>query len=262
MNQPVATRTLLSSYPTSVLAGSESLRSRSSLRWMPWMGAVVVLAAWLGLRVAQAEVVSRSKDIVILEPRDLPEAASIVGESMHLRDVGNGGKYLYIEQQHLSRMIVLDVTDPSQIRIVGSVKFTASAPFDFVRDLGNSAMLVRFRDSTGAAILDLRHPRQPRLTMSSRQLAASDIRPLGDTTMLATTEEASQIEPQIHDYQVLDTSDPSRPLSLAKVADVRDIATDSVTGATYLLGSAGLTVIRRPGMEEKQRENNWPTEPN
>ncbi len=159
-------------------------------------------------------------------------------------------------------MIVLDVTDPSQIFLVGSMKVAASAPFDFVRDLGSSAVLVRFRDKMGTAVLDLRHPKQPRLAMTDELLATSEIRSLGDTAVQATAGAASSFDPQMHDYQVADTSDPSRPLRLATVTEVQDVAPDPASGATYLLGSAGLTVIRRPRVEGQQREKSQPTEPN
>jgi len=51
------------------------------------------------------------------------------------------------------------------------------------------------------------------------------------------------------DYQVIDISVPSDPLVLATVKQVKHKVVNSTTGTTFLLGSEGLTVIRRTSVE-------------
>lgn len=92
---------------------------------------MLLLAAMASATVSLAEVASGSKDIVVLQPQDLPQAARIAGQSMELHSLGNGKTYLYIEQQQLGRLVILDVTDPARITQVGSVSLETPAVFDF-----------------------------------------------------------------------------------------------------------------------------------
>jgi hypothetical protein len=58
----------------------------------------VVSAAMISLNVqAQAEIHSKSKELVILEPHDLPEQAQSSGNSFFLHPGHVGNTYLYIE---------------------------------------------------------------------------------------------------------------------------------------------------------------------
>ena len=80
--------------------------------------------------VCWAKVVSKSTDIVVLEPKDLPAEAQAGGESMTLYSANNGQTYLYVEQKQLHRLLVLDVTDPARIRELAMVGLDAPAPFE------------------------------------------------------------------------------------------------------------------------------------
>ncbi len=51
------------------------------------------------------------------------------------------------------------------------------------------------------------------------------------------------------DYQVIDISAPSDPVVLATVKQVKHKVVNGNTGTTFLLGSEGLTVIRRTSVE-------------
>jgi len=104
--------------------------------------AVVLCSAQVS---ANAAITSRSRDIVVMLPRDLPDAAQLLGQSMDLHSFSDGTTYLYIEQQQVQRILVLDMTNLSKVKFIASVKLDIPAPFDFVRDLGGSAALIYYR---------------------------------------------------------------------------------------------------------------------
>ena len=55
--------------------------------------------------------------------------------------------------------------------------------------------------------------------------------------------------PAARDYQVIDTSSAADPVLLTTVAQVTHKVVNRDTGTTFLLGSDGLTVIRRISVE-------------
>jgi hypothetical protein len=191
------------------------------------------------------------KDIVVLQTRDLPEIAQSAGQSMALHTLGNGSTYLYIEQQQFGRLAILDVTDLSHVKAVGVAHLDISAPFDFVRPLGDSAELVCFRGEGGAAVLDLHHPKQPALTSVNGLRHVASTEALGGTGFLLLNNSKNGTELIATDYQILDTSNPNSPRLLATVANVQQKLTSQMIGAVYLLGSDGLTIVRRPRVEEE-----------
>jgi hypothetical protein len=128
---------------------------------------LVVAAAVLSTSPAEAEMQSKSKTLVVMEPRDLPEPAQTRGNSLFLHADSAGSTYLYVEQQQGARLSVFDVTDPAHIKLVVSTPLAAQGAFDFVRPLGDNAELVNFRSSQQEAVLDLRKARKPVLRMIS-----------------------------------------------------------------------------------------------
>jgi hypothetical protein len=64
-----------------------------------------------------------------------------------------------------------------------------------------------------------------------------------------------------HDYHLVDVTNPAGPTPLATIKQVRHKLVNEETGTTYLLGSDGLTVIRRPRIEEdyktEQIQEEW-----
>src|ERR1700730_17438721 len=118
------------------------------------LGLVVAAAALTS--TAQAKIHSSSKELVVMEARDLPEQAQLPGNSLFLHSNNAGSTYLYVEQQQGARLSVFDVTDPARIKLVVSMPLAAQGAFDFVRPLGHSAELVFFRDNQKQAVLDLR----------------------------------------------------------------------------------------------------------
>src|ERR1700730_8597429 len=90
------------------------------------LGLVVTTAA-LSALPAGAEIRSRSKDLVVMEARDLPELAQIPGHSLFLHSDNAGNTYLYVEQQQGARLSVFDVTDPARIKLVVSTPLAQRA---------------------------------------------------------------------------------------------------------------------------------------
>jgi hypothetical protein len=76
-----------------------------------------------------------------------------------------------------------------------------------------------------------------------------------DENGLLVTSQAHKYAPAVaRDYQVIDIA-ASVPTQLATVKDVKHGATNDETGTTFLLGSDGLTVIRRLRVEEEYKVN-------
>ena len=128
---------------------------------------LVVTAAVLATSTAEAEIHSRSKELVVMEARDLPEQAQTPGNSLFLHSDNAGSTYLYVEQQQGARLSVFDVTDPARIKLVMSTPLAAEGAFDFVRPLGDHTELVYFRDNRKEAVLDVRKAKRPELRMIS-----------------------------------------------------------------------------------------------
>lgn len=204
---------------------------------------LVVAATVLPAAPAEAEIYSKSKDLVVLEPRDLPQQAQAPGNSLFLHSDNAGSTYLYIAQEEGTRLSIFDVTDPARITLVASHKLEANGTFDFVRSLGRHA-LVSFRDSQQDAVLDLRKAERPVLRMIPMKTDLGSAEKLGESGLLATSQERKYVPAVARNYQVIDlsTSDPSH---LTTVPDVKHRVDNNYTGTTFLLGSNGLTVVRR-----------------
>lgn len=200
----------------------------------------------------KAPIVSYSKDVVIVTPDSLPELAQWRGIAFQLyTDAGDGSCYLYIEQEKGERLLVLDVSDPAKIKQVNSINLNVPGPFDFVRKLPSGATLVEFRNNLGIAVLDFRKPRAPALKRVSALQNSGPTESLGNSAFLLVNEGPGNVPPEPRDYQVVDTSDPAGPLLLFTAKQVNDEIKRNETGTTFLLGADGLTIIRRPSVEEK-----------
>src|SRR6202008_1368874 len=92
----------------------------------------LVVAATVLTSTAEAEIQSRSKEMVVMEVRDLPEQAQVPGNSLFLHSDNAGSTSLDVEQQHGARLSVFDVTDPARIKLVMSTPLAAQGAFDFV----------------------------------------------------------------------------------------------------------------------------------
>ena len=222
---------------------------------------LVVAATVLATSQAEAEIHSKSKDLVVMEPRDLPEQAQTPGNSLFLHSDDAGGTYLYVEQQQGARLSVFDVSDPARIKLVVSTPLAAQGPFDFIRPLGDNAELVAFRDDQKEAVLDLRKTKRPALRMISALTDLGPAEPLGETGFLVTTQAHTYTPAVARDYQVIDVAG-SIPTQLATVSEVKHRVTNDYTGTTFLLGSNGLAVVRRLSVENDYKEHQLQTQGN
>jgi len=208
----------------------------------------LVVAAAVLTSTAEAEIHSRSKELVVMEARDLPEQAQTTGNSLFLHSDNAGSTYLYVEQQQGARLSVFDVTDPARIKLVVSTPLAAEGAFDFVRPLSDHAELVYFRDSQKEAVLDLRKTKRPVLRMIATVTDLAPAETLGESGLLVTSQAHKYVPAAARDYQVIDIA-ASDPTQLATVKDVKHRVTNDETGTTFLLGSKGLTVVRRLSVE-------------
>jgi hypothetical protein len=213
---------------------------------------LVTAGGVLATMPAQAEIHSKSKDLVVMEARDLPEQAQTPGNSLFLHSDNSGSTYLYVEQLQGARLSVFDVTDPARIKLVVSTPLAAQGAFDFVRPLGDNAELVNFRDSQKQAVLDLRKTKRPVLRMISTMIDLGSAEPLGASGFLVTNQTPRYTPAAAQNYRVMDVAAPI-PTQLATVKDVKHRATNDATGTTFLLGSDGLTVVRRPRVEQEYK---------
>ena len=196
------------------------------------------------------ETQSKSRDLIVEGPSNLPEQAHAPGNSCFLYFDGNGSAYLYVEQQQGTRLSVFDVTDPSEIRLTSSIPLSVPGTFDFVRPLDGRAELVRFRDNLGVGILDLQKAKKPSIRMIESLFEPGSTEPLGEKAFLMINEPYNRFVRAVpRDYQVIDISAPSDPVVLATVKQVKHKVVNRNTGTTFLLGGEGLTVIRRTSVE-------------
>jgi hypothetical protein len=221
----------------------------------------LVVAAAVLTSTAQAEIHSKSNDLVVMEARDLPEQAQTPGNSLFLHSNKAGSTYLYVEQQQGARLSVFDVTDPARIKLVVSMPLAADGAFDFVRPLGYDAELVYFRDGQKEAVLDLRKANRPVLRMISATTDLGPAEPLGESAFLVTTQAHEYTPAVARDYQVIDLAG-SIPAQLATVNEVKHRVTNNYTGTTFLLGRDGLTVVRQLSVENDYKEQQFQTQGN
>jgi hypothetical protein len=222
---------------------------------------LVFTAAVLTTSPAGAEIRSRSTDLVVMEPGDLPEQSQTPANSLFLHSDNAGGTYLYVEQQDGARLSIFDVTDPAHIKLVVSKPLAAQGAFDFVRPLGDDAELIYFRDNRKEAVLDVRKAKRPELRMISAMTDIDAAEPLGESGFLVRTQSHAYTPAVAHDYQVMDVAG-SIPTELATVNDVKHRVTNDYTGTTFLLGSDGLTVVRQLSVENDYKEQQLQTQGN
>ena len=222
---------------------------------------LAVAAVVLATLPAEAEIHSKSKDLVVMEARDLPEQAQTPGNSLFLHSDNLGRTYLYVEQQQGARLSVFDVTDPAHIKLVVSKPLAAQGAFDFVRPLGNDAELVYFRDNRKEAVLDVRKAKRPELRMISAMTDLRAAEPFGESGLLVRTQAGAYTPAVTRDYQVMDVA-ASIPTRLATVNDVKHRVTNDYTGTTFLLGGDGLTVVRQLSVENDYKERQLQTQGN
>jgi hypothetical protein len=211
---------------------------------------MTALAGLLMAMPIHAEVRSKSHDLIVMEPHDLPEQAQTPGNSFFLYQDDNFNTYLYVEQQQGAKLSVFDVTDPAKIKFISSTTLTVPGAFDFVRPLDGHAEMIRFRDNKGVAVLNLQKAKNPTFKVVNGLNDPGVTETLGETGFLTVNEPYDYVRAIPRDYQVVDIATPSDPTVLATVKQVKHKVVNNDTGTTFLLGVDGLTVVRRTRVED------------
>jgi hypothetical protein len=213
---------------------------------------VAILVVAVGV---QAEV--RSKAVVVQSPSDLPELARGRGEAMYLHRTGEAQAILYLERNQGRKLAVLDVTDPANIKGVGEVSIDAPSAYDFVQDLADSAVLIRYRDHSGFAVISFKNYKQPAVKSEPEYLHPASVEPGGSSALLLVSANGGTTHPREPEYEVLSVSDPSNPTPLATISGVIQRLDRPQTGTVFLLNDQGLTVIRRLAAERENKIEKW-----
>jgi hypothetical protein len=202
---------------------------------------------------AEARNHDSSDQIIVVGPADLPELARVTGQAMMLHDTMDGRTLLYIEQNDGARLAIFDVTDPAHVKAEGSAQVDAPVSFDFVSSLGADAVLVRFRNGQGEAVLNLHKAKTPTLNMIRGLYSQGSTEFLGDDGLIVARRPSMQSDANDTDYQVVNISNPLHPKPLTDIKQVLEKITNDETGTTFLLTADGLYLIRRPAVEEEFR---------
>jgi hypothetical protein len=228
------------------------------------IGVLLLAAPLMSTVTVQAMAVAHSRAIVVESPASLPELARNGGADMYLYDTNDGRTYLYIEANDGQHLSILNVTDPGKISAVARVAIAANSPFDFVRDLDHSGALVRYRDNSGFAVLNLKKYDRPALAQTSQLAVANAAENLGGGALLLTSASSTQTLPvqpaqalssradKPTNYDVIDTSKAGAPALLASVPGVKRRLSKDDTGTLFLLSDDGVTVVRRLRAEEEK----------
>jgi hypothetical protein len=198
-----------------------------------------------------ANAKAHPRSIVVESPSNLPEAAQHSSEAMYLLRLPSGQAILYLEQDKGRTLAILDVSDPGAIRALGQVSIAAPSPYDFVETLKDSAILIHYRDNSGFATIHFKKFKKPVLTEAPELQQLTHAEALGDDGLVLASTAPSPAPAEVTQYEIFNISNPSKSAALATVEGVRQRLERTETGTLFLLGNAGLTVIRHPAIEEE-----------
>jgi hypothetical protein len=197
----------------------------------------------------------RTKSVIIESPLTSPALAIRSGEAMYLHATGDGRSLLYVETEGGYSLSVLDVSNPAKIHAVTLAPASVKGTFDFVQDVGENQVLIRFRDSSQVALLNLAKSTHPVIVELPLHEEAGGVEAVGRTALLVATSKSPVLPvPNLQTYYVLDTSAASGPVLLAKIPAVKQRLAKQDTGTLFLLNEDGVTVVRRPGVEEAEHD--------
>lgn len=217
------------------------------------VGAILLATMFTGVSAAHAAQKLQSKTIVVEGPSQLPELAQIGGEAMYLHKTGDDQAILYIETNKGRTLAILNVTDPARVQDVAQVVINAPAPYDFVQNVGDSAALIHYRNDSGFAVVNFKKYQHPTLVRTSQLALAGNIEELGAKGLLFTSAASADtsFDPAPQTYGVVDTSNPSNPVASASIDGVVQRLSRPETGTLFLLSNQGVTIVRRPRVEEE-----------
>lgn len=216
---------------------------------MKTIAIILTAALTFGLPLANASTRNSKTDIRVVLPSALPELAQQASQDLLLHYSGAGTPYLYLEQKQGAQLTVFDVSEPAHIRLAASVDTGLTKTYDFIQPVNSTLELIRFRDGSGTALLNLRNAKAPHI--ENERPATEPIEMLGDSGYLAAPVSTGMLPANVkaENLQVIDTADGLQ--LVATIACVTRTAELSDTGTVFLLGSSGLTVVRRLSAEQQ-----------
>jgi hypothetical protein len=211
---------------------------------------ILVAVVFAATVMVQAQAKTQSKSVVVESPSDLPEIAQRQSEAMYLYDTEHGQTLLYLEQNAGRTLGILDVRDPARIRAIRQVFVDARG-----RTISFGRPAIRqpsfeYRDHSGFAVIDFKKYKQPVLVETQWQYPAR-AETLGSNSLLLSSTPAPSVPAPDPQYQVVDVSSPRKSVTLGTIEGVQERLERQDTGTVFLLGSNGLTVVRRPHVEEE-----------
>ncbi len=216
---------------------------------------IVVAVGAMALAATQGFAASRahSKNIIVEPPSAVPALEQAGGEAMYLYNTGGGKTLLYVETQAGKSLSVLDVSNPAKIQAIGQSPLAARGPFDFVQDVGDHGALIRYRNGTGVAFIDFTRQTAPVIVDKPPLEHATSAEALGRAGLLLTSDKMlATSEHSARTYYVMDTEEIAQPSLLAKVSAVTQRIANANTGTIFLLNRDGITVVRRPAVEQAE----------
>lgn len=201
---------------------------------------------------AHAVARPHSSTIRVESPAKNPALVQPGAEAMYLYRDYAGQALLYVESNHGLELTALNVTNPGAIRKVAETELPAQSRYDFVRTIGDHAVLIRYRRSGELATLCLKREKHPEL-QSATALAQGNVQQkLGQTALLlsvAQTAPPALEAPQ--NFQVVDLANAGHPEVLAAIVGVTQQVSNPDTGTLFLLNRNGVTVVRRLRIEHE-----------
>ena len=197
-----------------------------------------------------------STTLVVESPSDSPALAQANSEAMYLYMDRDGRTLLYVESAEGTKLTALDVSDPAKIQRLGETQLVASGAFDFVEPVGNNSALIRYRDGSGEAVLSFKNCKHPVLGSASAALTNTEgAEKLGKGGLLSTAGNTagSIIASSDPTYKVWDTSKGSDPTLLTTIPGVTQRLSNEDTGTLFLLTRDGITMTRRPRVEQEHK---------
>ena len=203
----------------------------------------------LGLNTQMAAGAKRppSPDFQIVPASALPAQTQQPAQDILLYSNRIYDAWLYLEQEHGSRLLVLDVSEPSKSRLVATVTTGLSKPFDLVPVAHKRYSVARFRDGSGEELLDLSQPRAPRVTAASMQFDKPRATESSVTHPGVELRVSDSAAGEGQDVQIVQPGKASR--LIATVPHITHRTFRPATGTFFLIGEQGLTVVRQHSAE-------------